>query len=189
MKIGIDIDGTITDIRSYIFDHGKAYFDKEPNKKGYEVAEMYDVSIDDENKFWNKYFPDYMKNAPLNKGCKEAIEKISKNNEIYILTSRVYKKDYEKSISPSDFFYLTREYLFKNKIYHNEILFTNNKKVSAEELGLDVMIEDRVENILSVSSVCPVIVIDNENNESVNGENIYHAKDWSEVLYLLKKLK
>lgn len=190
MRIGIDIDGTITDIRSYIFEHGKAYFEGlEPNKNGYEIAEIYNVGIDEENNFWDKHFPDYMKNAKLNIGCKEAIEKINKKNKIFILTSRKYREEYKESLTPDDFFNVTEEYLFKNKIYYEEIVFTNNKKISAEMLNLDVVIEDKIENIKSVSEVCPVIVIDNENNKSIEGKNIYHAKDWSKVENLLKKIK
>lgn len=190
MKIGIDIDGTITDIRSYIFEHGEIYFKGiTPNKKGYEVSDIYNVSIDEENNFWDKYFPDYMKNAKLNTSCKETIEKISKDNEIFILTSREYREEYKESLSPNDFFDVTEDYLLKNKIYYEEIVFTNNKKTSVEMLNLDVMIEDKIENIKSISKVCPVIVIDNENNEHINGKNIYHAKDWSEVINLLKAIK
>ena len=189
MRIGIDIDGTITDIRSYIFAHGKDYFrGKDPNKRGYEIAEIYNTTIEEEDKFWNKYFLDYMKSANLNKGCKEVIEKLNEKNDIFIITSRVYKNDYKDMMSLDDFHYFTEDYLLKNGITFKKLEYSSDKKKSVKELNLDIMIEDRINNIQSISSICPVIVIDNENNKNVHGNNIYHAKDWNEVLNTIKKI-
>ena len=189
MKIGIDIDGTITAIRDYIINNGKTYFKGiKPNLKGYEVADIFGVGIKGENEFWNKLFFDYLQNAKVLPHAVKVINTLSQNNKIYILTSRVYKEDYRDFMDEEGLIKLTLDYLKKNNINHDELIFTSDKLKTTKDLGLDLFIEDKKEVILSVSKICPVIVIDNEYNCDINGKNIYHANDWNKVLDIIKNI-
>ena len=60
MKIGIDIDGVLTDIEQWQLDYGSKFFYEKyglkiKNYKGYETNEIFDVDIKLDDEFWNKY--------------------------------------------------------------------------------------------------------------------------------------
>ena len=80
MRIGIDIDGVLTDIEQWQLDYGsKFYFEKYgkeiKNNDGYETTDIFDVdsSLDDE--FWNENFKSYSINVDVRKFAGEVIKK------------------------------------------------------------------------------------------------------------------
>ena len=94
MRIGIDIDGVLTDIEQWQLDYGsKFYFEKYgkeiQDNEGYETTDIFkaDSSLDDE--FWNEYFKDYSINVDVRRFASEVIKKLKQEgNEIYIITAR-----------------------------------------------------------------------------------------------------
>ena len=60
MNIGIDIDGVLTDIRSFQIKKGQTFFKKKlVNKKGFTIKEMFDCSDEESKKFWTRYLLEY----------------------------------------------------------------------------------------------------------------------------------
>ena len=93
MKIGIDIDGVLTDIEQWQLDYGSKFYYENyglgiKNYKGYETNEIFDVDIKLDDEFWNKYFRDYSVNVEARKFANEVIDKLKEENEIYIITAR-----------------------------------------------------------------------------------------------------
>ena len=94
MKIGIDIDGVLTDIEQWQLDYGSKFYYKNyclgiKNYKGYETNEIFDVDIKLDDEFWNKYFRDYSINVEARKFANEVIDKLKEDgHEIYIITAR-----------------------------------------------------------------------------------------------------
>ena len=52
-----------------------------------------------------------------------------------------------------------------------------------KKYGIDIMIEDKTENINSISTQIPVICFDANHNKNLKGKNIYRAYSWYDVYY------
>lgn len=112
-----------------------------------------------------------------------------KNNHIYIITARYYKDCYGFA-KEEDFYDATREFLDKNGVYYDELVFTRQPKLDAiQDHKIDVMIDDSRVNIEAISKLTKVIVFDAHYNKDMMGENIYHAASWDEVYSTIKDLE
>lgn len=124
MKIGIDIDDTITDTRSCVFEYKRLAY---PDRNHEEMLPS-DLFLE----FMTKYELEIHKNAKLKENVVESIQKLHNNNEIIIITSRGIKSEN-----------ITKEYLSKNNIPYDEIYFNVNEKGKlAKKLGIDIFIDD-----------------------------------------------
>ena len=91
MNIGIDVDGVLTDIYNYQIEKGQQYFNKMKEKNTLSIAEMFDVTSEEEKKFWTKYIWEYCLKVKAREGASEALQKLKdEGNKIYIITSRVH---------------------------------------------------------------------------------------------------
>ncbi len=124
MKIGIDIDDTITDTRSCVFKYKKiAYPDRNP-------FEM--LPSDLLKNFMAKYELKIHENVTLKDNVVANIKKLAQDNEITIITSRGMASEE-----------ITCKYLKKQQIPYHQIYFNvSNKGHKAKELGLDLFIDD-----------------------------------------------
>ena len=80
MRIGIDIDGVLTDIEQWQLDFGGKFFSKFNknviNKDGYEIAEIFNVSAELDEQFWDEYLYEYVTEEPSRKFANEVIKKL-----------------------------------------------------------------------------------------------------------------
>ena len=191
MRIGIDIDGTLTDIEKFQLDFGSKFFSEYNkfivNPNGYESAEVFNVDDKLDNKFWDKYYFDYLKNEPIRKFANEIIKKLKdEGNEIYIITAR----HGENTISDEETKKLTKTWLDKNKVKYDKLIFSPEDKLeTCLQNNINIMIEDRPENINSLSTKIPVICINAIYNQNCKGSNIYRAYSWYDVYYKILNLK
>ena len=94
MRIGIDIDGVLTDIEKWQLDYGsKFYFEKYGKEildnEGYETTDIFKVDSKFDDEFWTEYFKEYSINVDVRKFASEVIKKLKQDgNEIYIITAR-----------------------------------------------------------------------------------------------------
>ena len=189
MKIGIDIDGVLTDIEQWQIDYGGKFFSKFNksiiNKDGYEIATVFDVDEDLDNKFWNEYLYEYVTKEPSRKFASEVIKKLKENgNEIYIITARyLTDRDTEAGKQMRE---IVIKWLEKQKIYYDKIIFSPEDKMEVcKKNNIDVMIEDKVENINNISNVIPVICFHAGYNKECKGKNIYRAYNWYDIYNLI----
>lgn len=197
MKIGIDIDGVLTDIEQFQLDYGSEFYYKNYKKevvnyKAYETIEMFKGSREQDDLFWEKYFEFYSTNTRPREFASEVIRKLKdEGNEIYIITARgsflshsnnVMTLEKNKSI--------VLYWLKQHDIYYDKIIFTPEEKMEiCMDNNIDIMIEDKVENIKKISTQIPVICYHVGYNETCNGENIYRAYSWYNVYSIIEKLK
>ena len=134
MRIGIDIDGVLTDEHNYVLDNG------------------------------TKYFSD--NNIPIRCYASEIIRKLkTEGNQIFIITSRSFTTyENENKVRMQR---LVKEWLKTNSVLYDEIIFTMKKADVCKEKKIDLMIEDKPENmedkpenIEDISKEIPVIVYD-----------------------------
>lgn len=192
MRIGIDIDGVLTDIERFIADYG-IKFCQENNlcyrvKTGeYDEAKALGISEENSEKFWNKYLKYYATEYPARDFASEVIQKLKQDgNEICIVTARnewgLIGEDYGKMKE------FVSEWLEKNNIYYDKIVYTEGSKLPYC-IGnyIDIMIEDSPENVKDIASKIPVLCYHCNYNENVKGENITRVYSWYDVYNKIKK--
>ncbi len=193
MKIGIDIDGVLTDEQRYVLDYGSAFFTQrnipyQIHDDIYDSKDIFEVSEDEYNAFWKEHIFDYSRNINIRPFAAEIIKKlIEENYEIYIITSRSYTT-YENE-NKEKMQNIVTEWLERNDIQYNDIIFSREKDKICRELNIDVMIEDKPENINIISKDIPVICFNEEYNKVCTGEKIYRAYSWYDIYSKIKEIE
>lgn len=76
MKIGIDIDGVLTDYSKFCLDYGTLYYNViNPNE--YDFSLIFGITKEEENIFWDKHRKDYFINTHARNFASEVIKKIN----------------------------------------------------------------------------------------------------------------
>ena len=194
MRIGIDIDGVLTNIIRYACDYGSKYFFEKYGKldiniNAWSLKEMFNVTDEEDKECWLSLVKDYSTNEPARPFAAEIIEKIkNENNEIYIITARGASIWDDKNGEMKD---ILISWLNKNNIKYNKLIVSKNKLEICKQYDIKIMIEDKAENINSISTELPVICFNENHNKHLKGKNIYRAYSWYDVYhkYLIIKEK
>ncbi len=72
MKIGVDIDGLLTDIEQWQLDYASKFYYERYKKEiinytEYETCDIFKVSRECDDEFWKEYFLDYSLNVNVRK--------------------------------------------------------------------------------------------------------------------------
>lgn len=189
MRIGIDIDGVLTDIEQWQLDCGGKFFSKlnksVVNKDSYEITEIFNVSDELDSQFWNEYLYEYVTKEPSRKYASEVIKKLKDSgNEIYIVTAR-YLTD-RNTEDGQRMRKIVIDWLEQENIVYDKIVFAPEDKLQiCLENNIDVMIEDKVENIEKISTRLPVICFHAGYNKHCKNDNIYRAYTWYDIYNLI----
>lgn len=197
MRIGIDIDGVLTDIEQWQLDYGsKFYFEKYNkqiiNSEGYETTDIFQVDSKLDDEFWKEYFIDYSINVDVRKFASEVIRKLKQDGyEIYIITARGSFLSHSGNVMAyEENKKIVLEWLKKKEIEYDKIIFSPEDKLNiCLENNIDVMIEDKVDNINKISTKIPVFCFHANYNKICNGDNIIRCYSWYDVYSKLKKVK
>ncbi len=197
MRIGIDIDGVLTDIEQWQLDYGsKFYFEKYgkeiQNNEGYETTEIFKVDSKLDDEFWTEYFKDYSINVDVRKLASEVIKKLKQDgNEIYIITARGSFLSHSANVMLfEENKNIVLEWLRKNEIEYDKIIFSPEDKLSiCLENNIDVMIEDKVDNINKISTRIPVICFHAGYNKNCKGNNIFRCYSWYDIYSKISSIK
>ena len=160
MNIGIDIDNTLTDIEKDLFDIANKYTKKiNPNFKdkspvkfdGFtNMAAFYTDLFGWNNEQLESFFRneriEVVDKALPRPGVVDVLKKMKDNgNNIYIVTARTDKHDdmpYERA----------KTWLDKNGIVYDKLIVGATDKVKVcKELGIDVFIDDQLNNCMKIS--------------------------------------
>jgi uncharacterized HAD superfamily protein len=193
MKIGVDIDGVLTDIEKFICDYGTkfCYENNIPiNIKNiyYDEAKMFNWNKEQDIKFWNTYLELYVKEGKLRDFAVEVISKLKEKNEIHIITAR---NDYGLPTEDNDKMpTFTKKWLEDNNIDYNKLVFCSDaEKIDyCIENKIDIMIEDSPVNIKNMSKYMKVMCYNCLYNEGVEGENITRVYGWYDILSKIEKI-
>ena len=192
MKIGIDIDGVLTDIEKWQLDVGSKFYLKYNknivNPNGYDSDEVFNATKEMDSEFWNSCLYDYAKNEPARKFANEVIDKLrDKDYKIYIITARdLTNRNDELGREMRE---IVKEWLKNNKINYDKIIFSPEDKFEiCKENNIGIMIEDKVENINNISKIIPVICFNAGYNKMCSGKNIFRAYTWYDVYYQITNI-
>ena len=84
---------------------------------------------------------------------------------------------------------LVKEWLKTNSVLYDEIIFTMKKADVCKEKKIDLMIEDKPENIEDISKEIPVIVYDCSYNQEIHNKNVIRCYSWYDIYEKIKKLQ
>ena len=193
MRIGIDIDGVLTDIERFIADYETKYCIENNlpiNIKAGEYDEYKTFNWTEEQgiKFWNEYIVYYATKYPARDFAAEVIQKLKEEeHEIYIVTARNdYGVPKEYIGKMKDF---VSQWLKDNNISYDKIIYTEGNKLPyCVGNYIELMIEDSPENIKDVSTKIPVLCFDCGYNRSVEEKNITRVYSWYDVYDKVSKL-
>lgn len=194
MRIGIDIDGVLTDIEQWQLDYGSKVVYEQYDKgivkgNGYDIKEIFNVERNLDDDFWRKYLYDYATKEPARKFSDEVTNKLKEDgNEIYIITARfLTDKDDENGKKMRN---IVTNWLKEYNIYYDKIIFSPEDKLDiCLENGIDLMIEDKVDNINTISEKIPVICFDARYNQECKGKNIYRCYSWYDIYVKAKEIE
>lgn len=194
MNIGIDIDGVLTNDDDYILDFTSKYC-YEHNLKGLYNADSYEyrkLEWDENtiNDYRKEYFINYVKNEPARKFASEVIKKLRDDgNKIFIISAR-YKAAENGKIGNENIKECTLDWLRKNKIEYDKIIFTKPPKVNEIlENKIDIMIEDSPTTINELVKVVKVLYYDTRYNRNIEHENIIRVYSWYDIYMKINEMK
>lgn len=197
MKIGIDIDDTISNSTQKWMEYAEKYEKEHPEIKKIEkkntqllnshkwLEELYGWGEEEKDKFFNKYSNLMLKNVEAKENSSKIINKLKEEgNEIYIITSRF------KICENSEAEKITIEWFEKNNIKYDKIFFnaSNTKVQICQKENIDIFIDDSYE-------VCKKML---ENNKKViqmvslfnniADNQITRVNNWNEVYEIIHKI-
>lgn len=192
MRIGVDIDGVLTDEHRFIIDYGTKFLNDEGieytlHDDIYDNRKIFEINKSQYDAFWRKYLVYYSENILIRPFASEVIKKLKQeNNEVYIITSRsftTYENEYRQQMQN-----IVKNWLEKNNVVYDEIIFSTNKADICKKMNIDVMIEDKPENILSISKVIPVICYDHPYNKGLFDGNIIRSYSWYDIYKKIREI-
>jgi len=170
MKIGIDFDNTLVNTMEI----SKKYLDI--YLPGNNLESYHNLDYDHELEFFEKYHLAITKELSLFPYVKEVFAYFKeKGIKTYLITARGY--DNPDLIEP------TKEFLRKNNIQFDEMIFSCPKKSDVcKNLGIDLMIDDTLGVIENLKKIGINVLLYGSKSNECN-----YALDWEEVLNYLKK--
>jgi uncharacterized HAD superfamily protein len=207
MNIGIDVDGVLVDLTDYQIGIGAPYFKKRYgyeiiDPKAYDVKDIFGCTEKERIKFGWRTIWKYIIRFPARDNASEVIRKLkNEGHRIIIITGRVYVKQ-NKSLGqiflpPSKrllrwiFRSTLKNWLKRRNIPYDEIVYCSEfnshveKYLACKEYEIGIMVEDKTEVIMALSTITKVICFDCTYNQDCEGENIIRAHDWKEVYRLI----
>ncbi len=186
MRIGIDIDGVLTNDDDYILDFTSKYC-YEHNLEGFGDANLYEYRKLDWDKntinyYRKEYFLNYVKSEPARRFASEVIKKLRKDgHKIFIISAR-YKTAENGKINNENIRECTLNWLRKNNIEYDKIIFTKPPKVKEIlENKIDIMIEDSPTTISELVKIVKVLYYDTRYNRDIEHENIIRVYSWYDI--------
>ena len=196
MRIGIDIDGVLTDVERWQLDYGSKFYYERYKKEivdfeGYDTNQIFNVDDKLDEEFWREYFKEYSLNVEARKFANEVIDKLKQEgHQIYIITARGSFLSHSADVmSIEENQQIVLNWLKNNHINYDKIIFSPEDKLDiCKENNIDLMIEDKVDNINKISKIIPVICFHAGYNKDCKNSNIIRCYSWYDIYSKINKL-
>lgn len=187
MKIGIDIDNTLTEVQNELNTAAYNYAKKlrkninesedlleDINNNGNFYKEKFKFSYDELKYFLKNIQEEIINKATPRKNVVKCIDKLrEQGNEIYIITAR----DSEFHDDP---YKLSKEWLEKNNINYDKLIVNARKKAPiCKKENIDIFIDDQLNNCIEISKIGIKTIRISENE--IDYENIVSLKNWDDI--------
>ncbi|MCT4613135.1 MAG: hypothetical protein N4A47_07180 [Clostridia bacterium] len=190
MRIGIDIDDTLTNLYEYTIAYGQMYDYEELEKDsminpyGYDTPFIFEWSDEEDKSFWEKYIEEIVTKVNPRPFAVSVIERLRREgHEIYIITARSnlwYKNPYK----------ISEEWLLKNKIEYDKLVVSARDKVKAcKENDIDIHIDDSNKHLKELTEAgIPVLLYDNVFNKKSDTKLSIRVYSWPQIYNEIQKL-
>lgn len=189
MRIGIDIDGVLTNIEQFVLDYLSKYcvqnnIEYNISDMNYEYSKTFNISREIELDFWNTYLEEYAINEKARPFASGIINKLKEDgHEIYIITARwLSNRDDDVGKNMRE---MVKKWLSENKIVYDKLVFSKaEKEKKSQEIienKIDLMIEDSPNNINELSKIIPVICYNAQYNKKCSGNKIIRCYSWYDI--------
>lgn len=196
MRIGIDIDGVVTDLYGFVLDYFSKFLvenniDYKITNSSYDFATSFSVSEELEDKFWDKEVMNYACNINARPFVGEVINKLkSEGHEIIFITARhgaVRQDEFGKNMREA-----VVSLLEKNGIYYDKLVYSKgSKEGKVDEIlenKIDIMIEDNPNNIIQLSKYANIICYDACYNRQDFADNVVRCYSWYDIYNTINKM-
>ena len=199
MRIGIDIDGVLTDVERFTIDYLSKYcvennihYQIDIEKSCYDAYKIFDITEEQEDNFWKEYIAYYATKEKARPFASEIIKKLKEEGiEIYIITAR-WLTNREDELG-EQMRTMVKQWLKENDIIYDKLIFStakNERKVKEiQENKIDVMIEDNPNNIKELAEYIPILCYDTTYNRECKGNNIIRCFSWYDIYKKIKEMK
>lgn len=197
MKIGIDIDDTISCTFETIFPDSQKYdIDQLGNTGTIQnygkilnhnyIEAMYPHWTHEQlMQFWTLYFKKALVNASIKPYAAEVIQKLQEEgNEIYIITSRHEEPNQETEKNTSN-------WLKKHGITTKNLLINvQNKGKTAKELQLDLLIDDSIEHCQNaIKEGTKALLVTSCMNEGIDVPELERVFSWIQIYHICHRIQ
>lgn len=189
MRIGIDIDGVLTNVEQYILDHISKYcvennIEYNIGNSNYDYCKTFNISKEIEKDFWTNHLEKYATNEKARPFASEIIKKLKEDgHEIYIITAR-WMTNVDNEVG-NKMRKIVEKWLRENKILYDKLIFSKaTKERKYQEIienKIDLMIEDSPNNINEISKIIPVICYNAGYNKNCIGNQIIRCYSWYDI--------
>lgn len=193
MIIGIDVDGVIVDLYSWLEKRMKKYSKNLHGKRVYikngkHIYERYGLDRQQDENFWEENIWQYSEDVKTFRDVKKYFNKLKKDGHtLYIVTSRYHagkenedgermRKLIEKSL---------------NGLHYDKIIYTSEmggKKTACINSGVQILIDDSSWNIEELSPFIDCLLMKTKYNGWLKGNNIICCKNWKEIYKTIQNL-
>ncbi|OIO41879.1 hypothetical protein COY00_03990 [Candidatus Pacearchaeota archaeon CG_4_10_14_0_2_um_filter_35_33] len=189
MRIAIDLDDVLADsLTTFIEFYNSNHQDKLKYEDftSYTLNEINGTPKEEENKLLADFdnSPYFQDTKPMLKS-QEAVMELSKKHELIIVTSRTLEKEEKTKAWLKKYFpEITKVYFTR----HNYEASQKTKAEICEEIGADILIEDRLKYAKQTAEAgIKVLLFNYPWNQTKNlNSNIQRVKDWDEILTKLR---
>lgn len=189
LKIGIDLDDVVFEFVKPLLEFFNKSYSKDvkfENVHSYRFSDVFGIESKELKNFIGSMITDnFQMNMELCEFAKEVVLELSKDNDIYFITSRGHREG-------------TKECLDKH-FPKFELIFSSNPYIKTEghpksriclDNKIDFMIEDTRRHALDCAEAgIKVFLIDKPWNQNFEHENVIRVKDWKEIKEKINEIK
>ena len=191
MRIGIDLDDTITKTDEILFKYAKIYNKEEKilfniNREEWNLTKAFGWNEENIKGFFSKYLKSIYEKAEIKENAKEKINALKNDgNKIIIITARDTK-------SLKEVHEVCKDWLINNKINVDKIVVDGeNKAQKCLENKIDIFIDDNIcncENVYNNLKI-PVLLMNSRYNKDYQNPKIKRVYNWNEIYNEICKYK
>ena len=191
MRIGIDLDDTITKTDEILFKYAKIYNKEEKilfniNREEWNLTKAFGWNEENIKEFFSKYLKSIYEEAEIKENAKEKINVLKDDgNKIIIITARDTK-------SLKEVHAVCKDWLINNKINVDKIVVDGEDKAQkCLENKIDIFIDDNIcncENVYNNLKI-PVLLMNSRYNKDYQNPKIKRVYNWNEIYNEICKYK
>lgn len=176
MKIGVDIDGTITENFTLIKELACDYFKKDEGDVSFwdwDFSKVFNVSKLETQKFWELHEKSIYTLPGPKPFAQQILATLAKEHEIVYVTAR-----------SKDFRDVTLKWFKHHDIHLSKLIMSEDKMRICVDEKISIMIDDSPEYI-AIADYINLIMFDYPYNRHVQHPNLWRVNNWNEIITLI----